>query len=585
VLKLVGALSSRLFRICTEGVFFLLFYILPLELTSLCSLCYHFLIYSPSGKVRASGDSACAAPADCSGDSDCTHGSCTDSKCVCSSGWAGPACDETALFTLAVVTTLGGYSKDTFDILKNRVAFKTGVAANFASSSVAASQMYVTAVADVTGLLASSVKVSFSIMNVAAAAKSTITAALAAADQSTLVTKLKTAGLSETTSASSTSSASEESAGSAGTPVPIESTPAGTGGTAAVDTAAFTTVALNTDLTLKYRTDANSVSVQLTLAKGSGWLAVGTHATSPDTMIGSRVVMGLPGATTPTSVYDLEGKSASMVKVATKQSITAASLTQTSTSTVLSFKCVLGLKAADGDLQLEAATNNLVWAYGSSNSKSAHIARGSQGIDFSGASNTTNSTSPSGLYKSKAIIWLAHGVCMALAWGVMVPTGIVTARHFKGLPGDATWFKRHRAIQMCAVVIAVAGLIFAVVGHGDGIHFTTPHSWVGLFAMLIAFIQPLAICFRGHKPEEGEPKTTYRLAWEITHKWGGRLGAIAAIVNVSLGTFINSSIYIESGAGPNIIILCLFVCMVVVYLYGIYCEMRKQAEARYKVSV
>merc|ERR1711871_1067281 len=604
-----------------------------------CSSC-------PSGQVRASGDAECAVPStsangiSCSAGSDCTSGNCVDSKCcsvsscpdfgtctgasgtcescdgdgsagtcalgaacsghgscatastgqcTCDSGYIGSSCSQLANYTLAIVTTLGGYSKDSFDTATNRAAFKTAVAVSFASSGVSVSQIFITAIEDValllssapagSALLSASVTVSYSIMNLLPADKDTIKDALAASDQTSFVANLKAAGLTEASSVQSPSSATEESAGNAGTTPPTEPEPSGTG-TPLPDMATFNTVALHTDLSFKYRLESTKVVVQLILARGTGWVAVGTNPSSPNSMIGSRVTMGLPGGTTAVAVYDLTGMTSSQVSVSSKQdAISRATLTQTSDATVLAFTCTLGLKHGDGQLQFNAGENSLVWAFGGSNSKSRHSERGSMTVDLVApgqVSNTTNSTGDSDdLYKSKAVIWLAHGVCMALAWGIMVPLGIIIARYFKGVPPSKAWFYRHQGVQMCAVVIAVAGLVCGVMGKGKtDAHFSTPHSYSGLFAMLVALMQPLAICLRGHKPAAGEQADTQRRLWECTHKWGGRLGAIAALFNVTLGTFNYSSVYIESGTGPNAVLAALFVGMVLIYMFGVYKEIQ-----------
>ncbi len=76
---------------------------------------------------------------------------------------------------------------------------------------------------------------------------------------------------------------------------------------------------------------------------------------------------------------------------------------------------------------------------------------------------------------------VAHGVLMMLAWLVLLPAGVLAARHKWIFPAPATssprsshpamWFQFHRALQLTGIALFTAGFIlpFAAFGnHGGG---------------------------------------------------------------------------------------------------------------------
>ena len=55
----------------------------------------------------------------------------------------------------------------------------------------------------------------------------------------------------------------------------------------------------------------------------------------------------------------------------------------------------------------------------------------------------------------------AHGTLMMLGWGIMLPTGVISARFLKHRP-NALWFKMHRGLQISGLCIALIGWIIAM---------------------------------------------------------------------------------------------------------------------------
>ncbi len=56
---------------------------------------------------------------------------------------------------------------------------------------------------------------------------------------------------------------------------------------------------------------------------------------------------------------------------------------------------------------------------------------------------------------NKHALRTAHGWCMVLSFGMLIPIGIVVARAFKDM--GPWWFQVHRAVQSFAYVLAIVG--------------------------------------------------------------------------------------------------------------------------------
>jgi uncharacterized iron-regulated membrane protein len=90
-------------------------------------------------------------------------------------------------------------------------------------------------------------------------------------------------------------------------------------------------------------------------------------------------------------------------------------------------------------------------------------------------------------YYSKIIL---HIILMS-SFLVFSSAGIITARFFK--KRNPKWIKLHKLFMLCAVTSAAAGIIWIiiVVQTVSGVHFTAPHTILGLITFLIALIAPI----------------------------------------------------------------------------------------------
>jgi len=150
---------------------------------------------------------------------------------------------------------------------------------------------------------------------------------------------------------------------------------------------------------------------------------------------------------------------------------------------------------------------------------------------------------------SKYII--AHAVLMALAWGFVLPLGVIVARFGKER-WPKTWFRYHRANQLLGLCMILAAFIIAMV------KLKTPttglpgvHRALGITLFTLAWLQPVMAAKR---PQNDSPNAP-RFFWARAHWWIGRVAIIMAYVQIPIGMMILPA--------PNAYVI-LYVCGVVV---------------------
>lgn len=121
--------------------------------------------------------------------------------------------------------------------------------------------------------------------------------------------------------------------------------------------------------------------------------------------------------------------------------------------------------------------------------------------------------------KSVGDLYIAHGALMTIAWGVLVPSGIIIARYFKNNKAF-NWRNTHSSIQMFAFILFLSAFFIAIAANqAIGSHFVSFHAIFGLITILLGVIQPcLGLCVGG-----------------IIHKALGYLAALFAVVEIYLG--------------------------------------------------
>lgn len=150
---------------------------------------------------------------------------------------------------------------------------------------------------------------------------------------------------------------------------------------------------------------------------------------------------------------------------------------------------------------------------------------------------------------------VAHGVFMALSWGVMLPTGMFIARF--GRSRAPLWFHVHQTVQSLGVLFALLGFIISMLMVSEGLFLAYGHSITGLLVTLIGFQQPINAGLRPHVVE-GQPKTCRRIWWERLHKNLGRLGLSLGMCNVFVGLS-----YLGGTSSAAFIVYCIWFCLFV----------------------
>ena len=132
---------------------------------------------------------------------------------------------------------------------------------------------------------------------------------------------------------------------------------------------------------------------------------------------------------------------------------------------------------------------------------------------------------------------------MTLAWGLLLPVGVLASRFKNQLKENALWFRVHKYVQLGGVVLALLGFIVILVAvkHRGENNFTGAHEQIGLVVTILAIMQPINAWIR---PKAGVV-TFARLAWEFVHKTLGYtavfLSWVAIVLGYQLGAMQGSS--------------------------------------------
>ena len=259
-------------------------------------------------------------------------------------------------------------------------------------------------------------------------------------------------------------------------------------------------------------------------------LSIGFGSTS---MVQSHAVVAKPGATPTVQEYRITSKGASGVVAQPSQDITATSISQANGQTIVQFTRKLD-SSDSNDHDIGDGDVSVAYAYGSGNSFGYHGgSRGVVSINFKTGASATVGDKP---------IKVAHGILMYIAWGVLIPTGVMIARFGRHVPpntGPAQWwFTRHRAIQSFGVLVGIAGAVLAVimVNEGGSRGEVSLHGILGYIVTGLGVLQPVNAILRPH-PGPGAA----RKCWSAFHKvpWAHacqRCGCVAGISRTLCGS-------------------------------------------------
>jgi hypothetical protein len=186
------------------------------------------------------------------------------------------------------------------------------------------------------------------------------------------------------------------------------------------------------------------------------------------------------------------------------------------------------------------------------------------------------------IFHQKRKRWYIHGILMLLAWVVLIPAGVITAKIRFNNPSDSMWFKVHIALNSLGLMAQLAGVIVILVYKADlsnsfqGTTIQKVHYFGGLTIVALGLLQPLNAVFR---PDKAEPKTKRRQFWEYLHKGTGWLLVLAGIINCALPfDWI-------SGSFLTLMVVLYIVGLVFVIIFGIlqlFCCTSKEEDAAEK---
>ncbi|KAK0590140.1 hypothetical protein LWI29_023158 [Acer saccharum] len=124
-----------------------------------------------------------------------------------------------------------------------------------------------------------------------------------------------------------------------------------------------------------------------------------------------------------------------------------------------------------------------------------------------------------------------HGTLNAIAWGVLLPIGAVTARYLRHVQSlGPSWFYVHSGIQLIGFFLGTVGFALGI-RLGDlspGVVYSI-HRKLGFAVFSLGALQTLALLFR--------PKTTnkFRKYWKSYHHFVGYACVVLGVVNVFQG--------------------------------------------------
>jgi hypothetical protein len=142
-----------------------------------------------------------------------------------------------------------------------------------------------------------------------------------------------------------------------------------------------------------------------------------------------------------------------------------------------------------------------------------------------------------------------HGRLMLLAWGVLIPLGVVIARYFKVTPrqdwprqlDNKMWWHGHLACQYGAGICMAAGLMIILASERSGASWL--HGGMGYAVLAFGALQYVAGWLRGSKggPSEPSPRgdhydmTVRRRIFEHVHKTVGYVALAFAAATIVTG--------------------------------------------------
>jgi Eukaryotic cytochrome b561 len=296
-------------------------------------------------------------------------------------------------------------------------------------------------------------------------------------------------------------------------------------------------------------------------------------------MAGSYAVIGTP-ADGKVQKYALTGREKPSAMPEAQQTLEDASVESDGVTTTLTFTKLL---KEEGEVEIIANGGDNIFLYAVGNDGQTdlqfHKKFGHTIVNL--AAGTAFASDPNA-YRT---LWIVHGVCLALAWILLIPTAIAcsVARALIPHSEKGLWFQLHRGINSVGMVLTVVGIAIAIYAiqaeqGATADHFSKRHHQIGLAVLIVAVMNAAYGIFRPHAPhapvekhpvavdhndeepeeEAGHNKKTTsaampmphkspaRLAFEYGHRVLGLTAIILAWFNVASGAELVHRRYVDS---------------------------------------
>ncbi|KAM0871689.1 hypothetical protein ACQ4PT_039217 [Festuca glaucescens] len=333
-------------------------------------------------------------------------------------------------------------------------------------------------------------------------------------------------------------------------------------------------------VTLFWTLSADSISIAARGEKKSGYLAVGFGSG----MVNTYAYVGWVGndGVGRVKTYWIDGKSATAIHE-TPENLTYVRCK--SEDGIITFEFTRPLKPlCTGRVECKNIIDpttplKVVWAMGASwsgddltdsNMHSVTSSRPIRVLLLRGSAEAEQDLRP---------VLAVHGFMMFVAWGILLPGGILSARYLKSLKGDG-WYQIHVYLQYSGIAIMFLGVLFAA-AELRGFYVSSVHVKFGVAALLLAGFQPLNAYFRPKRPANGEVPPRNRVLWEYLHVITGRSAIIVGVVALFTGMKHLGHRYDSENAEGLTWALMLWVLSVIVVALSLeYKEVKRRSSDR-----
>jgi hypothetical protein len=325
-------------------------------------------------------------------------------------------------------------------------------------------------------------------------------------------------------------------------------------------------------------------TMKITYSGGKAFIGIGVNQEGLPSMTPAVAVIGRNDGDAPqVGKYTLSSLNG-VQPADLQEGVFNSTFEQTDTTSTLTFT-----QRLSEDDQV-AITDKTQWIYAigyDDNGWGGHSIRGSFQLALTPTCSVQPGTGASGaqaiiteIASPNRALWMAHGILMALGWGLFAPLAIgavvlrVAWDRLGGLHNKGLWFKIHLFLNTLALLCTIIGFVIAMVAKNEqGVNgvdrFQSTHGKMGLSILVLVLVQAIVGLFRPalpkaptedkmddldtteRMPPADEPsekplakKSSQRLGFEILHRLTGM--ALLAMAWYNCHTGIKwSTIFLE----------------------------------------